>query len=374
MPIQTAVTRQLQIKHPIVQAPMAGGGDTPQLVAAVSDAGGMGFIGAAYLAAAQILEVARAVRVKTQRPFGINLFAPLADAEMPADADRALKRVAPFFAELKLAAPELPRKPRLSFSEQLQAALQTDASVFSFTFGIFSSEAIAAIKSRGMLVWGTATTVQEAIALEKAGADAVIAQGSEAGGHRGTFLGEFSAGMIGTMALVPQIVDAVSVPVIASGGISDGRGIAAALTLGASAVQLGTSFLTCGESGVPEAYRRAILEAREDQTRITRAFSGRPARGIVNRFMTTIEGEEPVAILPFPMQNVLTRPLRNAARQQGRAEFLSLWAGQALRLATRESATHLVSRLAREAEEAIDRAASLKRDASHGRGAAPQSF
>jgi nitronate monooxygenase len=176
--------------------------------------------------------------------------------------------------------------------------------------------------------------------------------------------------MIGTMALVPQIADAVSVPVVASGGISDGRGVAAALTLGASAVQLGTSFLTCDESGVPEAYRHAILEAREDQTRITRAFSGRPARGIVNRFMTTIEGEEPVAILPFPLQNVLTRPLRNAARQQGRAEFLSLWAGQALRLAKRERATDLVSRLAREAEEAIDRAASLKRDAWHGQGAA----
>ena len=374
MAIQTALTRQLQITHPIVQAPMAGGGDTPELVAAVSEAGGMGFIGAAYLDAAQILEVARAVRGKTQRPFGINLFAPLADAEMPADADRALERVAPFFAELKLAAPELPGKPRLSFSEQLQSALQTDAAVFSFTFGILPSEALAAIKTRGMLVWGTATTVQEGMALEKAGADAVIAQGSEAGGHRGTFLEEFSAGMIGTMALVPQIADAVSVPVVASGGISDGRGIAAAMTLGASAVQLGTSFLTCDESGVPEAYRRAILEAREDQTRITRAFSGRPARGIVNRFMTTIEGEEPAAILPFPLQNVLTRPLRNAARQQDRAEFLSLWAGQALRLAKRESTTQLVSRLAKETEEAMDRAASLRTEASHGRGAAPQSF
>jgi nitronate monooxygenase len=201
---------------------------------------------------------------------------------------------------------------------------------------------------------GTATTVAEAVILEKAGVDAIVAQGSEAGGHRGTFSVDFEKGMVGTIALVPQMVDAVSVPVVASGGIMDGRGIAAALALGATAVQLGTAFLTCRESGLPETYRVAILQAHEDHTRITRAFSGRPARGIVNRFMNQVESADPAeAILPFPFQNALTRPLRTAAAKQGRSEFLSLWAGQGVRLARRQSAGELVARLVRETEEAI---------------------
>jgi nitronate monooxygenase len=184
--------------------------------------------------------------------------------------------------------------------------------------------------------------------------DAIVTQGSEAGGHRSTFAGSFEAGLVGTIALVPQVVDAVTVPVIASGGIMDGRGIAAALALGASAVQMGTAFLTCHEAGIPEAYKEAILTAHEDETRITRAFSGRPARGIVNRFMTEIDSISET-ILPFPLQNALTRPLRSAAAKQGRAEFLSLWAGQAVRLARRQSAADLIARLVKETEEAVGR-------------------
>ncbi len=241
-----------------------------------------------------------------------------------------------------------------AFGELLAAALECGASAFSFTFGMLPAAALQAIKARGMFVMGTATTVEEAVSLERAGVDAVVTQGSEAGGHRGTFAGAFEAGMVGTMALVPQVVDAVRVPVIASGGIMDGRGIAAALALGASAVQMGTAFLTCHEAGIPDAYKDAILGAREDGTRMTRAFSGRPARGIVNRFMTEID-LAPESILPFPLQNTLTRPLRSAAARQGRAELLSLWAGQAVRLARRQSAADLVARLVKETEEAIGR-------------------
>src|SRR5262249_40198525 len=165
-------------------------------------------------------------------------------------------------------------------------------------------------------------------------------------------------GMVGTMSLVPQVADAVAVPVVASGGIMDGRGIAAALALGASGVQMGTAFLTCTEAGVPEAYKQAILAAREHETRLTRAFSGRPARGIVNRFMAAVEADGASdAILPFPLQNALTRPLRTAAARQGRAEYLSLWAGQGLRLARRQSAAELVARLAGELEAAVRRLA-----------------
>jgi nitronate monooxygenase len=365
MPSKDVLRQRLGWKHPILQAPLAGGGDTPELVAAVCNAGGLGFIGAAYLTPAQIAEAGRAVRGRTARAFGINLFAPLPAPDSSKNPGPVLQRLAPFFEELGLPAPSLASPTAFSFSEQLAAALQTDAAVFSFTFGVLPADAIVAIKQRDMFLMGTATTVEEAIALEKTGVDAVVTQGSEAGGHRGTFAGDFSAGMIGTISLVPQVVDAVGIPVIASGGIMDGRGIAAALALGASAVQLGTAFLTCDESGVPSAYQEAILHAREDQTRITRAFSGRPARGIVNRFMAEFDSREAAeSILPFPSQNAVTRPLRTAAAKQGRAEFLSLWAGQGVRLARRQSAAELVTRLAHETESAIEALRSAKTSTS----------
>jgi nitronate monooxygenase len=354
----TILTDRLGLRHPVIQAPLAGGGDTPALVAAVSEAGALGFIGASYLTPGQIAETATAVRARTARPFGINLFAPLPAPEAPRAPGPALERLEPFHAELALPRPELPTGATDSFDAQLAAALESGASVFSFTFGVLPPAALAAIAARGMFLIGTATTADEAVALEAAGVDAVVTQGSEAGGHRGTFAGAFEAGLVGTMALVPQVVDAVRVPVIASGGIMDGRGVAAALALGASAVQMGTAFLTCHEAGIPEAYKEAILGAHEDGTRVTRAFSGRPARGIVNRFMTEMD-RTPEAILPFPFQNTLTRPLRSAAARHGRAEFLSLWAGQGVRLARRQSAADLIARLARETEEA---AARLTRD------------
>ena len=333
---------------------MAGGGDTPDLVAAVGDAGAFGSIGAAYLAPAQILETARAVRARTDHPFGINLFAPLPPPD-PRDADRVLARIAVYYEELGLPAPSLPEAAMPSFDEQLAAVLESGAAAFSFTFGIPPADSIAAAKARDLVVIGTATTVEEAILLEKAGVDAVVAQGSEAGAHRGTFAVPFELGLVGTMALVPQMVDAVTVPVIASGGIMDGRGIAAARALGASAVQMGTAFLTCDEAGIPPAYKQAILDAHEDDTRVTRAFSGRAARGIANRFMNEVE--EAAAILPFPLQNALTRPLRTKAASLNRSEFLSLWSGQGVRLARRLPARELVARLVAETEEVLQKLA-----------------
>jgi nitronate monooxygenase len=340
---------------------MAGGATTPELVVAVTDAGGMGFIAAAYLQPAEILALARAVRARTEGPFGINLFAPTGVAELPADVRPAVARIAAYHAELGLPAPVLPTGSAFDFDAQLNAALESGASAFSFTFGLLPGSAAAAIRARGMYLIGTATTVDEAVQIEESGVDAVVVQGSEAGAHRGTFAAEFEDAMVGTMALVPQIADAVKVPVIASGGIMDGRGIAAALALGAGAVQLGTAFLTCDEAGIPEVYKRAILGAREQETRVTRAFSGRPARGIANRFMTEVEGDPSgAAILPYPFQNALTRPLRSAASRQGRSEFLSLWSGQGVRMARRQSARELIARLVSETDAAIERLAASR--------------
>lgn len=355
--LTTELMGRLNLKQPIIQAPLAGGGDTPELIAAVTEAGGLGFVGAAYLTPSQITGASRAVRGLTAKPFGVNLFAPQSVSHAVQDPRPAMVRIAPFYAELGLSQPQAPVPGADAFTEQLAAALTTEASVFGFTFGVLPEAAVSAVKARGMFLIGTATTVAEALELEKSGVDAIVAQGAEAGGHRGSFAAEFEAAMVGTLSLVPQVVDAVRVPVIASGGIMDGRGIAAALALGAQAVQMGTAFLTCDEAGIPKAYKDAIVKAREDETRLTRAFSGRPARGIVNRFMTEFD-RHPEAILPFPLQNALTRPLRSAAAALGRSEYLSLWAGQGLRLARRRPAAELVALLAQETEATVRRLSS----------------
>jgi nitronate monooxygenase len=352
----TDLVRRLGIRHPIVQAPMAGGASTVELVASVCEAGALGFLGCAYSSPEAIREMAAAVRARTRRPFGVNLFAPLPPPAATVDFSRALSALANAHAELGLAPPSAPSATGIPFEGQLEAILATGASTFSFTFGLLPPDVITEVKNHGMLVAGTATTVHEALAMEASGVDAIVAQGSEAGAHRGTFAASFEESMIGTIALVPQIVDRVGIPVIASGGIMDGRGVAAALALGADAAQLGTAFLTCTEAGIPDAHKRAILDAAEHQTRVTRAFSGRPARGIVNRLMDDLE-RDPGAILPFPLQNALTRTVRTAAAEQDRAEYLSLWAGQGISLARRLPAAELVERIAAETDQAIERTA-----------------
>jgi len=350
--MQTDLTRRLGLSHPIFQAPMAGGGDTVEMVAAAGEAGALGFIGAAYLSPQQIVEAGKSVREQSRHPFGINLFAPLPRPEVRSESVKALALVSAFCQELGVEPPKMPTFTGHAFEEQLDAVLNSGASVFSFTFGLLPQPAMESLRSHGFFILGTATHVEEAVALEKSGVDAIVAQGSEAGGHRGTFLGDVHDGMVGTISLVPQVADAVSVPVVASGGIMDGRGLAAALTLGASAVQMGTAFLACDESGISPAYREAILTARKNQTRLTRAFSGRWARGIVNRFMDEMDAAGTDAILPFPLQNQLTRPMRTAAAQQGRQEFLSLWAGQGVHMARRETVQDLIARIVREVERA----------------------
>ena len=337
----------LNIELPIIQGPLGGGPSTPELVAAVSNAGGLGSLGAAYLAPDQITEAILRIRSLTKNPFQVNLFAGGWDADARADPAPMLEILAEIHHTLGLPAPTRPLPNADPFPEQFEAVLEARPPIFSFTFGIPQAESIARLKKRGIVILGTATTVQEARLLAAAGVDAVVAQGAESGAHRGTFAAPFEACMVPTLDLVRAVAAAVDLPVIATGGLMDGRDIRAALEAGASAAALGTAFLACPESGAAEAYKQAILTARKDTTVITRAFSGRPARGLPNEFIHKLTGREN-AILPYPLQNALTRAMRTAAAKQGNPEFLSLWAGQGVARSRSMPAGELVAQLARE--------------------------
>ena len=335
------------VELPIVQAPMAGGPDTPALAAAVSNAGGLGSLGCAYLSAERIEAVAAETRRLTERPFALNLFVRADERDDDAASERVRPVLREFRRELGLGDEPNASAPAASFDAQLEALLRVRPRVFSFTFGIVNKEQLAALRARQILVVGTATNVDEAEALAALGVDAICAQGAEAGGHRGTFLGRFEDSLVGTMALVRQIVvRCAGVPVIAAGGIVDGAAIAAALALGAAAAQLGTAFMLCPEAGTPPAHRAALTSERARRTVVTRAFSGRPARGIRNRFSDAFERVEPA---PFPQQQRLTAELRAAASRQGDVELMQLWAGQGAPLSRAMPAAALVETLAREA-------------------------
>ena len=335
----------LDLRLPIIQAPMAGGPDTPALAAAVSNAGGLGSLGCAYLTAAQIAAAAADVRARTQQPFALNLFVRADEPEDPAAEARVLPVLSAFRTELGLGAFAGTPAATPSFDAQLDAVLAAAPRVFSFTFGVPSRAQLAAVRARGIAIVGTATTVEEARVLDDAGVDAICAQGAEAGGHRGTFLGDFRDALIGTLALVPQIARVTTRPVIAAGGIMTGAQIRAALAIGAAAVQLGTAFLCCDEAGTPAPHRAALATATA--TTVTRAFSGRAARGIRNRMTDAFERVEPA---PFPHQQRLTGELRRTATQQARTDLMQLWSGQGAPLVRAMSAGELVATLAREAD------------------------
>jgi nitronate monooxygenase len=351
----TRVAELLGTRYPIVQAPMAGGFTTPELVAAVSAAGGLGSIGGALLAPEELREAIAAVRRLTDKPFGVNLFAPLPHVDVDTEAVAAMNAaLAPLRAELGLPEPETALSvPPTAFSDQVAVIAEERVPVFSFAFGTSSFEPA---KEAGAVVLGTATTVAEAAELESHGVDAVVAQGCEAGGHRGTFRSSFDAALVGGIALVPQVVDHVTVPVLLAGGVMDGRGIAAALALGAEGVQLGTAFLACPESGTPELHRRALAEAADDATTVTDVYTGRPARAIRGSFADAVEGAN-AQPLPFPLQGVVTADIRNAAATQGRTDLLFMLAGQGASLVRDLPAGELVTVLAQETEEAIRRLA-----------------
>jgi nitronate monooxygenase len=351
----TDAIERLGIELPIVGAPMGGGPSSPALVAAVSEAGGLGSLAGGYSSPDKLRADIAAVREATSKPFAVNLFAPTPAGVTTEEIETALGVLEPYRMEL-----ELP--PRLTadgpwsedFDAQVAVLVEERVPVTSFTFGLLPPAAAAALHDAGSLLMGTATTVEEAVSLVSSGADLVCAQGSEAGAHRGTFLADAEQSLIGTLALVPQVCDAVDVPVVAAGGIMDGRGVAAVLSLGAGAAALGTAFLQCPEAGTSASHRRALAAATETSTALTTQITGRMARGIENRLMRDLRH---ASVPPYPVMHTLTADLRRRATERDNPDLMSLWCGQGIRLGTELPAAELVQKLVEDAAATIRRLA-----------------
>lgn len=337
---------EVNVRLPVIQAPMAGAQDE-ELACAVAGAGGLGSLPCALLSAAAVAEQVAKYRQRTQAPINLNFFChhsppPSLDALA---AWRA--RLEPYYRELNIADAGTPGPTRRPFDADMCAVVEAlRPEVVSFHFGLPDAELVERVRATGAKVVASATTVAEARVLEANGAHAIIAQGAEAGGHRGTFLAEAGDDAeLGTFALVPQIVDAVRLPVIAAGGIADARGVAAARALGASAVQVGTAYLHCAESRISVAHRRALERAQDDSTRVTNALTGRRARGLVNRLMRDFGLVVP-SVPPFPLAALPLAPLRARAEAAESGDFSPLWAGQAAALRSSASARELTELLA----------------------------
>lgn len=346
--MENELLKRFNIAYPIIQAPMAGGITTSKLVAAVSNNGALGMIGAGYLSAVQLREQIREVKRLTSNSFGVNLFVPSKFDMIVEEVEMANHLLNRYRAELNIQDEQvvLPKEDDAfhSYMQQIQVVIEESVPICSFTFGIPTVDVMEKLKKHNVLTIGTATTVAEAIAIEKIGMDAVVVQGSEAGGHRGNFLSDHEESLIGLMSLIPQVVDNVTIPVIAAGGIMDGRGVKAVLCLGVKAAQMGTAFLTCEESGAHPVHKEAIIHSKDEDTTLTRAFSGKWARGIKNKFMMEMEQYEDV-FPNFPIQNALTQSIRKAASNQHNKEYMSLWSGQNSSLARIETVESLIQRV-----------------------------
>jgi nitronate monooxygenase len=353
--IKNEMTEILKIKYPIIQAPMAGGITTSELVSEVSNSGGLGMIGAGYMTPIQIRNQIREVKTLTSKPFGINLFVPNQFDVIEDDIQSANQLLNPLREQLNLPQKDSFDIPDFqnvyeTFIEQIKVVMEENVPVCSFTFGLPSEKVISELKNSDIILIGTATTVREAIENEKAGIDMVVVQGSEAGGHRGNFIDDNKGSLVGSMSLIPQVVDNVSIPVIAAGGIMDGRGLMASICLGAMGVQMGTAFLTCIESGAHNVHKQAVMNTTEEDTVLTRSFSGKWARGIANNFIMSMQNKE--TYLPdFPVQNTLTQDIRKVAASTNNKEFMSLWTGQSPRLAKQQTVNKLIENIMSEAEK-----------------------
>ncbi|HWL71945.1 MAG TPA: nitronate monooxygenase [Geminicoccus sp.] len=339
----------LGIELPIIQAPMAGP-VSAEMVIAVAEAGGLGSLPCAMLTPEQARTELGIIRQRTSRPINVNFFCHRPAPPDPAREQAWRERLQPYYAELGLdpATPAASANRTPFDSAMCDVVAEFAPEVVSFHFGLPEKPLLDRVRASGARILSSATTVEEARWLERQGCDAIIAQGYEAGGHRGMFLSDDITGQAGTMALVPQIVDAVQVPVIAAGGIGDGRGIVAAFALGATAVQLGTAYLFCPEAKVGPAHRAALRNARDDRTVLTNVFTGRPARGIVNRIVREAGPMSDLAPA-FPMAAGALAPLRASAEAAGSGDFTPLWSGQAAALGREMPAGELTRQLAADA-------------------------
>ena len=347
------LTDKLGIEYPIIQGAF-GGFASQRLTAAVSNFGGLGSFGALSLAPEAIKDVIAQIRSLTSKPFAMNLWVSMEDGDARTSDESAFNRsLAPLAAHLaELGAPRPAYKPYspMRFEDQARVLLDAKVPAFSFIFGIPPREILEECRTKGIVTIGAATTPDEAAALQDAGVDVVAASGFEAGGHRGSFLRAAEESLTGTFSLVPQVVDVVDVPVIAAGGIGDARGVVAALALGAEAVQMGTVFLTCEESGASRLHRETLLARKAGQTGLTKGFTGRLARAIRNRLMEELNAKG-VEILPYPLQRGLTRNLSMAAEAVGRSDLLPMWAGQSASLSTCTDVPAFLSSLVEEISE-----------------------
>lgn len=312
--------------HPIIQGPMAGGANTPALVAAVSNAGGLGSIGASMLPLDTIRAQVAEVRRLTDKPFMLNFFVQGMPNPSAGELERAVDLLRPIWSSLGWPELPMPAKWCEDFGAQFELLLELKPAVASFTFDILAPAQVQRLHDAGIFVIGTVTTVEEALAWKEAGADAIVASGVEAGGHRGTFIGEQSAAVLGAVELLRDVLQAVRIPVISAGNIMTGADIHERLALGAAAVQMGTAFLVTDESGIHPAYKERLLRAEGNPTRLTRAFSGRYARGMENRFIYQMEAVE-LEVPAYPVQNALTGSIRAEAAKRGDTELMSLWCG-----------------------------------------------
>jgi len=351
---ENRLTARLGIEYPIIQGPL-GGFSSQRLTAVVSNFGGLGSFGALNLSPGGIEDVIAEIRSLTSKPFAMNLWVSQED-EGARRADesafnRGLVPIARHLTELGAPLPKYkPYSPSPRFEDQARVLIDAKVPVFSFIFGIPPEEILQECRANKIVTIGTATTSEEAAALEEAGVDAIAASGFEAGGHRGSFLRAAEDSLTGTFSLVPKIAGVVDVPVIAAGGIADARGVIAALALGAEGVQMGTVFLSCEESGASRLHREALLRSNAGHTGLTKGFSGRLARGIHNRLMEELN-EDGVEILPYPLQRGLVRNLSIAAEAAGRSDLMQLWAGQSAGLSNCTDVSDFLKSLIQEVSE-----------------------